>query len=242
MADPSASSAGDSSATDPEPGVLRVLHTKEQTRQYYNKIAKVYDLLSERAEQPMRQQALDWLDAQPGETVLEIGFGTGHSLVTLARAVGPEGRVLGIDISDKMTELARELVEKEGVADRVELVTGDAAKLPFPSESVDAVFMSFTLELFDTPEIPQVLAECRRVLRPGGRLSVVGVSREKSESLITKVYEWTHRHFPNLLDCRPIYIRRALEAAGFQIAKAKVDQMWVPVEIVLAIKPAEPHA
>ena len=53
---------------------------------------------------------------------------------------------------------------------------------------------------------------------------------------MTKAYEWTHKHFPNLMDCRPIYVRRALEAAGFRIADSQVDRMWVAVEIVLGIE------
>ena len=44
------------------------------------------------------------------------------------------------------------------------------------------------------------------------------------------------RHFPNLLDCRPIFVRRALESAGFAIRDAEIQHMWVPVEIVLAVK------
>jgi ubiquinone/menaquinone biosynthesis C-methylase UbiE len=96
--------------------------------------------------------------------------------------------------------------------------------------------MSFTLELLDTPEIPQVLAECRRVLRVGGRISVVGMSKEEDQGAIVHAFEWTHLHFPNLLDCRPIFVRRALENAGFRIARAEHQRMWVPVEIVLGIK------
>ena len=105
------------------------------------------------------------------------------------------------------------------------------------TNSVDAIFMSFALELFDTPEIPKVLAECKRVLRPGGRIVVVGVSKEGGMGIVLKIYEWSHRHFPNLVDCRPIFVRREMETAGFRIVSAEQKSMWVPVELVLAVKP-----
>lgn len=222
---------------DYEPGVLRVLQTKEQTKHYYDKIAKVYDLLSEEAEKPMREAGLKMLAAQPGERILEIGFGTGHCLVQIAQAVGPRGRALGVDISEQMKKLAAELLAREGFADRAELYCGDAEQLPFESDSLDGIFFSFTLELFDTPELPAVLAECKRVLRPSGRIVVVAVSREGKHGVMLDLYEWTHKHFPNLMDCRPIYVRRALEAAGFTIRQSEVESMWVPVEIVLGVKP-----
>ena len=219
-----------------EPGVLRVLQTKEVVRNYYNKIAKVYDLLSEEAEKPMRETGLKKLAAQPGERILEIGFGTGHCLVEIAKAVGPQGKALGLDISDAMVSLATDLLAKAGLADRALLQRGDAEQLPFDSDSLDGIFFSFTLELFDTPDLPKVLAECKRVLKPGGRLVVVAVSREGKHGMMLEAYEWTHQHFPNLMDCRPIYVSRALEAAGFRIADTTVQSMWVPVEIVRAEK------
>ncbi|MBS0207057.1 MAG: methyltransferase domain-containing protein [Planctomycetes bacterium] len=223
--------------TSYEPGVLRVLQSKEQTKSFYNKIAKVYDLLSEESEKPMREAGLAMLAPQPGERILEIGFGTGHCLAEIARAVGPGGSVLGVDISDQMLAHAQSLLQREGLADRVELRCGDAGQLPFESNSVDGIFFSFTLELFDTPELPLVLAECRRVLRPQGRIVVVAVSKEGHQGVIVHLFEWMHQHVPNLMDCRPIYVRRALEAAGFSIQAADVKSMWVPVEIVLAQKP-----
>lgn len=226
----------DDVAFDCEPGVLRVLQTKEATRAYYNKIAKVYDLLSEEAEKPMREAGIRKLAAQPGERILEVGFGTGHCLVEIATAVGPNGKVLGIDISDQMLAHAQELLTKEGMADRAELTRGDAEQLPFESNRLDGIFFSFTLELFDTPELPKVLVECMRVLRPGGRIVVVAVSREGKHGVVLNIYEWAHKHFPNLMDCRPIYVRRALAAVGFTIKEADVESMWVPVEIVLAEK------
>jgi len=212
--------------------ILRVLQTKRETKAFYNRIAKVYDLLAEHSEQPMREVALKMLAPAPGERLLEIGFGTGHVLVELAKAVGSTGQVFGIDLSEKMLAQARELLERENLTDRVTLDCGDAADLPYPSDSLDGVFMCFTLELFDTPEIPRVLAQCHRVLRPGGRIVAAAVSKRVEHGLVLRAFEWTHRHFPNLLDCRPIYARRALEAAGFVIEDSRVESMWVPVEIV----------
>lgn len=226
-----------SSAASAEPGVLRVLTTRAETQAFYNKIAHVYDLLSEHTEGPLKHEGLKLLAVQPGEKVLEIGFGTGHCLVDLARAVGSTGRVFGIDLSDKMRELAAENLAKQNLSQRSELFCGDATKLPLPEGTLDAVFMSFTLELFDVPEIPLVLAECRRVLKPGGRLAVVSVSKEGQDSLLVEAYEWTHKHFPNLMDCRPIFARRAIEQAGFDVKTSNIGHMWVPVEIVLATKP-----
>ena len=221
-----------------EPGVLRVLQTKSETKAFYDKIAKVYDLLSEHSERPMREAGLKLLAAAPGEHVLEIGFGTGHILAELAHAVGPTGRVFGIDISEKMLAHAKDVLSNQGLIDRASLDCGDAEKLPYDDGSMDGIFMCFTLELFDTPDIPKVLAECKRVLRPGGRIVVVAVSKEGKDGFVLHAFEWTHRHFPNLMDCRPIYVRRALEASGFVIGDSLNDSMWVPVEIVMARKPA----
>ena len=76
--------------------------SRAETKALYDKISKVYDLLSETTEGPVREAGLQMLAPQPGETVLEIGYGTGHALVWLARAVGPSGKVHGIDLSDGM--------------------------------------------------------------------------------------------------------------------------------------------
>jgi ubiquinone/menaquinone biosynthesis C-methylase UbiE len=155
----------------------------------------------------------------------------------LAEAVGPEGKVFGIDLSEGMQARARERLENEHLIDRAELSCGDATHLPYAAGGVGAIFMSFTLELFDTPEIPMVLAECKRVLRAGGRIGVVAITKEGEGGFAVEAYEWTHQHFPNLLDCRPIFVRRALEDAGFSITNAMITNMWVPVAVVVAAKP-----
>jgi len=125
-------------------------------------------------------------------------------------------------------------VARSGLGARISLLCGDGASLPVKSASVDLLLMSFTLELFDTPEIPQVLAECQRVLHPGGRMCVVSLSREPLNWPV-RLYEWFHEHWPSAVDCRPIYARQALEQAGFDIVQVRRDVMWgLPVEIVLA--------
>jgi len=218
--------------SDPnQPGVLRVFTSRRETRAFYDKIADVYDFLSERAEGPVRAAGVELLSASPDERVLEIGCGTGHSVADLASVAR---QVLAIDLSEKMLQRSKASLMQRGVADRARLICADAAHLPLRPAAVDAVFMSFTLELFDTAEIPVVLAECKQVIKPNGRIVVVGMSKKGPGGLLEEAYEWSHRHFPNYIDCRPIFVARALEAAGFRVIQKTMKQIWLPVEIVMA--------
>jgi ubiquinone/menaquinone biosynthesis C-methylase UbiE len=218
--------------------VRSVTRTKAQARTAYNRISRLYDAISNPTEKKYREAGLRMLAARPGERILEIGYGTGHSLIALAKAVGDIGKVLGVDISDGMYAIARQRVEKAGVADVVELHQGDALQLHFPPMSLDAVFLSFTLELFDKPEIPQVLKQCLKVLKPGGRLVVVSLAKKEQDSRAVIVYEWLHERMPAAIDCRPIYAEAALRSAGFEICRIEAQMMFgLPVEIILAQKP-----
>jgi demethylmenaquinone methyltransferase/2-methoxy-6-polyprenyl-1,4-benzoquinol methylase len=214
--------------------VSRVHRSKESARASYDRMSRWYDWIAGRTEKKYWGLGLQKLGAKAGERILEIGFGTGDSLVSLARFVGGAGQVIGIDISENMLTIARKRMEQADLSSRVELSQGDGSKLPLVSCLVDAVFMSFTLELFDTPEIPVVLQECRRVIRNGGRICVVALSKEK-RSWSVELYEWFHRNMPEIVDCRPIFVRQSLEKAGFQVIDGIVTFMWsLPVEVVLA--------
>jgi ubiquinone/menaquinone biosynthesis C-methylase UbiE len=220
------------------PSMKPVSRTKEEARAAYNRLSRWYDAVSGSTEKKYRDIGLRMLDAQPGEHILEIGFGTGHCLVTLAEAVTASGQVSGIDISDGMLAITRQRLAAAGLADRAALHLGDAAQLPFPPRSFDAVFMSFTLELFDTPEIPRVLDQCRAVLKPGGRICLVTMAKNERDSLPVRIYEWFHDRMPAAIDCRPIFAQSALRQAGFQICRTEALLMWgLPVEIILAANP-----
>lgn len=97
--------------------------------------------------------------------------------------------------------------------------------------------MASTLELFDTPDIPIVLKEIKRVLRPTGRLGVVSIPKESFEtSLILKIYEWFHKTFPKYASCRPIYVEDSINKTGYKVLRQKVLMMGklFPMKIIIA--------
>ncbi|MCJ7652656.1 MAG: methyltransferase domain-containing protein, partial [Actinobacteria bacterium] len=148
-------------------------------------------------------------------------------------------------ISEGMAGTAQGKLHKKGLAARVELYCGDAARLPYQDGFFDGVFTSFTLDLIDTPEIPVVLAECRRVFKEGGRICAVSISNRGRPGIPVKAYLWAHRKFPALVDCRPISVRGSLAESGFEVLDEKLMSVWgLPVEVVLAegkSSPASPH-
>jgi ubiquinone/menaquinone biosynthesis C-methylase UbiE len=217
--------------------ISRVTRTREEAKAFYNQISRWYDLLAGTSEKKCWEVCVQKLRVQEGEQLLEIGFGTGSCLLNLAELAGPHGRVYGIDISEAMCEVAQEKVRIAGFTDRVGLRCGDAIHLPFNDNLVDAVIMNFTLELFDTPEIPILLSECHRVLRNNGRMGVVSLSKNHETKVMIRIYEWAHRWFPRLVDCRPIFVEETVFAAGFQPVDVADLSLWgLPVKVVVATK------
>ncbi len=219
--------------------VLRVIRTKAQAKESYDRMSPFYDYFAGVFEQKYRNLALKRLNVARGEAVLEVGFGTGHCLKQMAEAVGEGGKVYGIDLSSGMLVASKRRLEKAGLWNRVELTCADAMKMPYTDNKFDAVFSSFALELFDSPEIPEVLAEIRRVLRPKGRVGIISMSKEDGASLLMKLYEWLHQKLPQYVDCRPIYVEQSIKDAGFGIQyKERVSLLGLPGDIVIGTKPA----
>jgi ubiquinone/menaquinone biosynthesis C-methylase UbiE len=206
----------------------RVLRSKEEARAAYDRLSRFYSLLAA-SEAPLRKRALDMLAAQRGERLLEIGCGPGETLEGLARA---GARTWGIDLSPGMARAALRRLAQAGLGGQVGVQVGDALRLPYPARCFDGVLMAFTLELFDTPEIPLALAEVRRVLRPGGRLCVAAMALAERPNGMVGAYEWFHARFPAWVDCRPIPLRRMMVEAGYHPAESWQGSTWgLPVEI-----------
>jgi len=180
----------DDPADVPTDTVAPVVGTRAETRATYDRIAPVYEVVEGFWERRARAAGLDLLAPQRGESVFDIGSGPGYTLNELADSVGSEGNAIGVDLSSKMCALAWRRLERHGRLGTGAVVNADAAQLPFADATFDCGFMSFTLELFDTPEIATVLTECQRVLRPGGRLAVVALNKHQPAPPMQRTYEW----------------------------------------------------
>ena len=221
-------------------GVAPVERPVARARATYDRVAAVYDLAESPFEHRARKQGLRLLAARPGERVLEIGPGTGHALAALARSVGPAGQVTGVDLSARMLSRSRRRAARAGYAGRIGLIQGDAHRLPLAAGACEAVFMSFVLELIDTPKIPALLAECRRVLRPGGRLGVVSLQLIQPPALMARLYLAVRRYLPAVLDCRPIPVPELLTATGWHLqALRPLSLSGLPASAAVAT-PARP--
>jgi demethylmenaquinone methyltransferase/2-methoxy-6-polyprenyl-1,4-benzoquinol methylase len=215
--------------------VAPVERSTAEARVTYDRLARWYDLVEAPFERQARAAGVRLLEAQPGERILEIGFGTGHTLLALARGVAPGGVVLGVDLSQQMAHVARHRLARNHPPLTPLLAQADARQLPLRERAVDAVTMSFTLELMATVDIPVLLGECERVLRPGGRLVVVSLDLHEPLTRMTRVYLAAHRRWPRLVDCRPLPLRDVLISSGLEVLHAwRSTVVGLPVAAVLA--------
>jgi arsenite methyltransferase len=127
---------------------------------------------------------------EPGEVVLDLGCGAGTDLLIAAQMTGPEGRVIGVDMTSSMLATAGSSADAMGLGN-VELHEALIESLPVPDASVDVVISNGVIDL--VPDKDAVMDEIERVLRPGGRLQIadVVIHNEVSEDARARIDLWT---------------------------------------------------
>ncbi|MCB0261554.1 MAG: class I SAM-dependent methyltransferase [Calditrichaeota bacterium] len=153
---------------------MTVLNSAEVIRLYrkragnYNFTANLYYLIGYR-EYAYRKKAVNAMALQRGDTVVDIGCGTGLNFPLLQHVVGEKGKIIGVDLTDAMLKRARQRIKKEGWTN-VELVQADAATFQF-TEQVDGIISTFALSMM--PDLNKIVENGASSLSPGSRWVVL---------------------------------------------------------------------
>ncbi len=149
--------------------------TREHLIEVYRKKAKHYDITSRLYPAPgypqraQRRRAVGALGLRPGATVIDMACGTGLNFPLLEKAVGPGGRIVGVDLTDAMLARAQDRMERNGWSN-ISLVQADAAGFDFPA-GVNAILSTYAMT--QVPECAEVIAHGAKALSGGGRWVVL---------------------------------------------------------------------
>jgi demethylmenaquinone methyltransferase/2-methoxy-6-polyprenyl-1,4-benzoquinol methylase len=167
-----------------------------EVRGMFDRIAGVYDVMNSAMTAGLhhqwRQRAVERAEVGPGSDALDVCCGTGDLALELRRRIGPDGRVVGCDFSDPMLELARQKSGARGLP--VEFGWADALELPYGDRSFDAVTIGFGAR--NLADLEKGISEMARVLRPGGRLVILEITRPHREPLAAFYSLWFDRIVP----------------------------------------------
>jgi demethylmenaquinone methyltransferase/2-methoxy-6-polyprenyl-1,4-benzoquinol methylase len=151
-----------------------VLHTPEDNRRMFDRIARRYDLLNRLLslglDRRWRRLAVRSLSPAPGSRCLDVGAGTGDLSIEIVRQA-PGAEVVGIDPASGMLDLGRAKVARAGLTERISLQVADVCDLPFEDETFTGVITAFTFRNIEDRQ--RALREMARVLHPGGKLAIL---------------------------------------------------------------------
>lgn len=192
---------------------------KEQfVHQVFESIAPQYDrmntILSFRRHKAWRRFAMQKMRVQRGEEAIDVCCGTADWAISIAEASG-NGRVVGLDFSEQMLAYGKQKVTAADLSEQVTLVQGNAMQLPYPDDSFDYATIGFALR--NVPDIKQVLKEMRRVVKPGGKV----VSLELSKPT-----------WPPFRAVYYFYFQKILPFLGKLFANRYEQYRWLPESLV----------
>ncbi len=194
----------------------------------YTRWAFAYDAFTWLTERSSLRRALAEARVRDGQAVLEVAVGTGVAFRDLLRA-NPSGRNAGIDLTAAMLRRARAKADETGVP--FELAVADARALPFADASFDRLMNNNMFGLVPERDFAPILGEMRRVLRPGGRLVIVTMTRPRA-----RLAEWLYELVPiRLGGWRDVDMQPHVLAAGFEVVtRDVVEELGVPSEVLVA--------
>jgi ubiquinone/menaquinone biosynthesis C-methylase UbiE len=206
--------------------VSQVDRTREHLIETYRKKAKHYDITSRLYPAPgypqrgQRLRAVQALGLRAGDTVVDMACGTGLNFSLLEKAIGPAGRIVGVDLTDAMLAQAQDRIETNGWSN-VSLVQADAAGFDFPTE-VDAILSTYALS--QVPECAAVIAHGAAALSAGGRWVVLDLKvPDRTPGWLTQLGTATVRPFAWIDEW---VMRRPWEAIRTAMQEELADPSW----------------
>ena len=189
----------------------------------FDRISPKYDalnhLLSLNIDKVWRRKTAKAVAKSQPKTILDLATGTADLAIALAKC-NPQAHIIGMDISEKMLEIGKEKVSKKGLANQIELRLGDAATLPFESNTFDAVTVAFGVRNFENLE--HGLSEIQRVLKPNGRAVILEFSMPE--------------RFP-IKQLYTLYFKHLLPSIGKAVSKDGNAYSYLPLSVEQFPKP-----
>ena len=207
---------------------------QEEIAQLYDGMAWFYDIWATLTETKAQNRAIELANIQDKAVILDVAVGTGKLFNRIVKR-NPNGRNIGIDISEGMLEKAKSRLSKQSNSN-YSLDIGSAFNITVDNHSVDLLFNNYMFDLIPFNQMGAVINEFSRVLKSNGKLVLVNMTR--AEHFGAGLYEKIYRVSPTLLGgCRCIQLSNLLADHSFIIEKREyIQQMLFPSEVILATK------
>jgi demethylmenaquinone methyltransferase/2-methoxy-6-polyprenyl-1,4-benzoquinol methylase len=214
--------------------------TPETIKRAYNRRSWIYSKTVAQMEWSNHLTALEMANIKTGEKVLEVATGPGLTIVELAKRIGRETTIHGIDTSTGMLALAEKSLLAHGFSN-FQLKEADSRQLPFEENTFDLLYNGYMLDLIPVQDMPKILNEFYRVLKPGGRMVLLNMSKhdENTKTSREMLYSFLPAKFTLYVlgGCRPVLMENMVNAAGFENTTRVFLDGKFPSEVVAAKKP-----
>lgn len=185
------------------------------------KYDKMNDIMSFKQHKVWRKKTMRLMDVQPGQTALDLCCGTCDWTIDLAQA-SKTGKITGLDFSEQMLAVGKRKVTEAGLDGQIELVQGNAMELPFADNSFDFVTIGFGLR--NVPDYKQVVSEMLRVVKPGGKIVCLDMSKPQTQPFKGIYY---------------FYFEKIVPLLGKAFAKQFAAYKWLPDSLQLFLDARE---